>query len=150
MNRLWEGFLDNMGEAVISEVDVIVDSLCMGMFLSATYDIFRIFRRVIKHGSVLIAVEDYIFWVIWGILIFVFIFRFNNGEVRGYVFVSLITGAIIYTKSISIIVVNVISKILNFLINILLKKPVKVIKIIFGKAVAKRRKCRDGKKKEEN
>ena len=40
-------------------------SVAMGIALTLTYDLLRVFRRVVSHNSILIAMEDVCFWLVW-------------------------------------------------------------------------------------
>ena len=47
-------------------------SALLGVGLSLVYDVFRVFRAIIPHTSFLVAFEDIVFCLIWGLALFVF------------------------------------------------------------------------------
>lgn len=122
-----------MSEFIREEVSIFIEAAWQGMLIAVCYDVLRILRRIIKHKDIVVNIEDYVFWVIVGIAVFSMIFQNNDGVVRGYIFLALLTGAYIYHKSVSSFLVRYISKILNFVIALLLKKPLKWAKIIIKK-----------------
>lgn len=122
-----------MGDYISYEVSLFLEAAYYGIILGISYDILRVFRRIFKHKNFFVYIEDYLFWVIWGVLIFAFIFNYNDGIVRGYIFGAFLIGALLYTKSFSGFLVKYVSKIADFIVSLLLKKPIKVIKIYISK-----------------
>lgn len=122
-----------MSEFIQEEISVFLEAAWYGMFIAVFYDVLRVLRRVIKHSDIIVGIQDYLFWVIVGIVVFSMIFQSNDGIVRGYIFLALLIGAYVYNKSVSSFFVKYISKILNFILTLLLKKPLKWVKIIIRK-----------------
>ena len=122
-----------MSEFIQKEISVFLEAAWYGMFIAVFYDVLRILRRVIRHHDIIVGIQDYLFWVIVGITVFSMIFQSNDGIVRGYIFLALLMGAYVYHKSVSSFFVKYISKILNFIFTLLLKKPLKWAKIIIRK-----------------
>lgn len=114
-----------MGDFISHEIDLFLQSAYYGMILGASYDVLRILRRVIRHKNVIVYIEDYLFWVVWGIMLFALIFNYNDGNVRWYVFGAVILGGILYEKSFSTLIVNILT--------FLLKKPIKTVRMIIIK-----------------
>jgi membrane protein implicated in regulation of membrane protease activity len=122
-------------------------AMCAGMMLSAVYDVLRIFRNIIRHKNIFINIEDFIFWNFVGIFIYILIFIVNNGILRWFIIASAIVGAFIFHHGIGKYVVKFVSVILNYIINILLKKPFKKVTITLNKAVSKKGKVNESKNK---
>lgn len=122
-----------MGDFITQEVNVFLESAYYGMILGASYDVLRILRRIIKHKNFVVYIEDYIFWVVWGVILFALIFNYNDGDVRGYVFAAVVIGGILYEKSFSSFLVKYISLILNKILMFILKKPLKAVKMVIIK-----------------
>ena len=114
-----------MDELILEEINMFLEAAWSGMLIAVAYDVLRILRRIVKHWDWVVTVEDYLFWVIIGILVFAMIFQWNDGIVRGYVIVTLVFGAYLYHAAFSELLVKYASKILNFILTILLKKPLK-------------------------
>lgn len=134
-----------MGEFIVTDALLFLDALICGMLLAIVYDILRIFRRIIPHLNIIVSIEDFVYWNLSGIYIFAVMFGTNNGVIRGFFIVGAVIGAYIYKKSIGEFLVIIIADGINYIINIILKKPVnKVIMMI-----RKREETANGKKSTE-
>ena len=56
-------------------------SIVYGAELLFIYDFFRSIRRVWKHGKILTALEDHVFWVAGGIFLFSRLYLHNGQAV---------------------------------------------------------------------
>ena len=121
-------------------------AMCAGMILSAIYDVIRIFRKVIRHKMCVVNLEDFIYWNFVGVFIYALIFLVNSGILRWFIIASAMVGAFIFHYGIGKYLVRYISAILNFIINLLLKKPIKKVKITLKKI--KKGKMDESKKKQ--
>ena len=81
--------------------------IILGIIISFIFDIFRILRKKFKTSNFITYIEDILFWVISGFLIMISIFRFNNGELRFYLFIGLSIGILIYILLLTKLVNNV-------------------------------------------
>lgn len=119
-----------MSDFIRDEVSIFLEAAWNGMMIAVLYDVLRILRRVVKHSDVVVGIQDYIFWVAAGIMIFSMVFQSNDGVLRGYIFLALLLGACSYHKGFSPWLVQWLSKILSFFLTYLLKKPLKWAKIM--------------------
>ena len=106
--------------------------ILVGILIGIVFDIFRIIRRSFKTPDFITYIEDILFWIISGALLLFCIFTFNNGELRLYLFVSIILGNLLYLFTLS----KYFIKISTYLINILKKilyYPYSIIKKIIKK-----------------
>ncbi len=88
-------------------------SLGAGAAVTFVYDLFRIFRRVIPHGNIWIAFEDFFFWLgtaLWSFYIF---YMENNGEIRLYAILAMGAGMLVYHWLISEQLVKMVSSVLK-------------------------------------
>ena len=114
-----------------------------GVLLMFGYDLLRAVRRVFIHGSLLLALEDFIYWSAAGILAFGVIFLKNSGVVRGFSLCAMMMGMVLYQLSASRPVLKAVSGVLRFL-----KKVVgKFLKIIGRPLAFFAKKMRKGTKK---
>jgi len=97
------------------EVRTFFYSVMCGMLTGLIYDFFRIKRKTIKTGTLFIYLEDLVYWFIVAAVVFALIFYSNDGEIRGYIFIGIITGAVLYALLFSKVIVNVSVKLLNLL-----------------------------------
>lgn len=138
-----------MNRAILAELNFFIASFFWGVFLFFIYDCLLIFRNIIKHNGIITAIEDVVFWVVSGVLIFQMMYTKNHGTIRWYFIIGLALGMIVYRNTISNMVVTFVTtvtkKIIAFIRKVLtiLLKPFRfVIKRIqkFLRFVA--RKCK--------
>ncbi len=110
------------------QVYVFFWSIVIGIILALIFDFFRLMRRKGNTRNWVVYIQDIIYWFIVAIIIIASAFVTNDGELRGYMFVGYILGAIFYLMLFSKMFLNVIGKILDFIgdiakkcCNILLK-----------------------------
>lgn len=109
--------------------------IVVGIIISILFDVFRILRKVFKTPDFITYIEDIIFGVLAGVIIIYSIFKFNNGEIRSYLFVGIILGILFYLFTLSKMFIKFGDKILTFLKKILLF-PIKKA-LLFGKNILK-------------
>lgn len=122
-----------------------------GVVIGILFDGFRILRKTFKTPDLITYIEDILFWILSGIILLFTIFKFNNGEIRIYIFLGLIFGFILYLLTISkyfvklcVTVLSFIKKIIYTPFNIIFKfinkfviKPVFVVSIEIKRKVTK-------------
>lgn len=81
-----------MSAAVRQEALFFLASILTGIFLVWSYDLFRIFRRVVPHHMIAVSIEDLIYWLVVSLVIFGMIFEENSGALRGFAFVGILAG----------------------------------------------------------
>lgn len=113
-----------------------------GIIIGVLFDFFRILRKSFVTGNIITAIEDIIFWLLSGILILYSIFTYNNGIIRGYMFLGVLCGALLYMLTISKLFIKINVIIISFIkkaISIILR-PIKwildILKNIFLKPVS--------------
>lgn len=117
-----------MSQLILIEIYIFCSSIMLGIIMAIAYDVLRIFRRIIKRGLVLVAIEDVIALSIASIITFNMIFTNNSGNVRSYILVGIIIGILLYMVSISKFFVGVTSKYILILLQ-KLGKPFKMVSI---------------------
>lgn len=130
-----------MNHAITVELQFFQISVLWGVIILLGYDVLRIFRRLIKHDSFFIAVEDMIFWVLASLFIFAMMYRENNGIIRGFSIMGMAIGMVLYHYILSGFIVNLITKLIRTLIRpvaIVLNKGKKLFLSLYkkGKKVA--------------
>lgn len=128
-----------MNYAIISELAFFLVSVLWGSILLLTYDVLRIIRRLIKHGALILAFEDLIFWIAASIFIYSMIYRQNNGIIRGFSMAGMAIGMVLYHYLMDDYLVNLIVKVIRFLLRPL-SLAIKVVKkgILFITAKVKK------------
>ena len=110
-----------MSQSIVQEVDFLVHAGLLGISITFLYDSVRVIRRVIKHGNVLIAVEDFVFWMICSYLIFDMLMRENSGALRWFAIGGSLLGMIVFKGTLSHFYVKYGAFILNKTIEIIMK-----------------------------
>jgi spore cortex biosynthesis protein YabQ len=85
-----------MPVSIPAEVTFFLYSMLYGAAFFCAYDILRCIRRIFSHTVFWIAAEDLLFWMAEGILLFLMIFDKNSGSLRGFFFLGVILGAVLW------------------------------------------------------
>lgn len=113
-----------------------------GFLIGILFDIFRILRKSFKTTDLITYVQDILFWILTGFIVLYSIFKFNNGELRGFIFIGIFIGVAIYLLlfskafiKINLFIINIIKRIVYYIIIVPLKLILNIIKkIIFRPA----------------
>ena len=85
-----------MKETVTDPLLFFLVSILFGVCLQAIYDIIRGIRRVFYHKSVFLFIEDIGFGIFTAVMAFIFLCTYNDGELRGFFFLGIVVGMILY------------------------------------------------------
>lgn len=114
-----------------------------GFLIGLLFDVFRILRKSFKTADFITYLEDICFWIITGSIILYSIFKFNNGELRGYIFVGILCGVLIYMLifskifiKVNLFIINFIKRIYYFVIIIPISFVSKILKRIIFKPIS--------------
>lgn len=110
-----------------------------GIIIGLLFDFFRILRISFKTKDFVTYIEDFIFWLLTGIILLYSIFIFNNGEIRFFMFLGIIIGIVLYLLIVSKYIIKFSVTILNFikkLIAIPIKFIIKILKKIFFRPIS--------------
>ncbi len=127
--------------SILAEVRFLLVSILSGAGMILFYDIFRIFRRVIPHGTVWIAIEDFFYWVSCAVLIFAMLYQENDGLIRGFAMGGMVIGMFCYNHFLSPFLVKYAAKVLGVVVGfagktgMILLRPLKKIKKLLKKLV---------------
>lgn len=118
----------------MTQFNIFINFILTGFIIGILYDVFRILRKSFKTLDIVTYIQDIIFWILTGIILLYSIFTFNNGELRGYIFIGILSGAVLYMLLISkyficvtVKFIKFIKKIIFYPINILHKFILKYI-----------------------
>ncbi len=81
---------------IVQEFVTLGRACLLGAAMMACYDVIRIFRRLFTHGTAWVSVEDVIYWVIFGLAVFLLMYRETDGRIRGYILGGIISGILLY------------------------------------------------------
>lgn len=111
---------------------VFLCSLLIGSLLAIIFDFFRVLRRKGNTKNYAVYIQDIIYWIIVTFVIIISAFITNDGELRGYMFIGYILGAVIYIVTISPYVLKFSNKVLDFC-EYILKKTFSILNKSFNK-----------------
>ena len=92
-----------------------------GIGLGVLFDFFRALRKTFKTPDLVTYLEDIIYWILAGIIVLYNVWFFNDGEIRIYMILGILIGAVIYTLTLSTIFIK---------INYFIMSKIKIIKIL--------------------
>lgn len=99
----------------------------VGMVCALVFDTFRVSERFVRSAFFVSILKDILFWLVVTVLMFAICLKFNNGEIRFFMFVGVFAGALTYFNTLSKYVLNA----LYFVINFFKKIITFVFKILF-------------------
>ncbi len=106
-------------ETINLELRFFLASVLWGIILLVIYDGVRVFRRIVKHTKAAEWLEDILFWVISGCLIFRMMYQMNDGRIRSFSILGVTLGMIMYHYSVSSFLVKRMSQGIHGLIHII-------------------------------
>lgn len=106
-----------MSFIIMEELLLFLHALLAGVGLLMLYDVLRIFRRVVPHRGISVAIEDILYWIFNALCIFYMMYRENSGAVRGYMIAGIAIGMLGYNLTLSPYLVKGASKLLNAVIG---------------------------------
>lgn len=126
-----------MADLIYDEVELFTVCLLLGAALAAVYDGIRIFRMLFRHSDWLVDVEDLAYWILTGWMVFRTLFYYNRGALRGYAFLGLFLGVVIYMLTLSRLLLFFAAKVLPYWNRVkgCLKKPFAIFMNFLRKAL---------------
>ena len=106
---------------IINQGYIFVIFILNGFLIGILFDIFRILRKSFKTKDIVTYIEDILFWIITGIFLLYSVFRFNNGEIRLYMFIAILIGVLLYMLILSSYIIKINVKIITFVKNLFQK-----------------------------
>ncbi len=131
-----------MSQDIIHETVFFLHSVLTGAVIAFVYDWFLIARKLIKHGSLWISIEDFIFWLLCAFGVFYMLYRENNGVLRWFTIIGAMFGMICYKCMISRLFINIMSTCIHKIMWVLFRiiqvvvKPIKWLFSRMGKLTA--------------
>ena len=111
-------------EQLYQQGEFFLASVITGIGILFVYDFFRILRCVWKPGKWRIFFEDFLFWTVSGVVVFLVAYQVNQGKLRSFCVIGLGLGMWLYHNGPSTFFVYIVSK--------CIKKIRKVIRTVFG------------------
>ena len=130
--------LDNVA---LNQAYLFLIFILNGIIIGIIFDIFRILRQSFNTPNFVTYIEDVLFWIISLLTVLYTLFEFNNGEIRLYICIAILTGIIFYMIFFSKIIVKtsvsimkILKKVFGYIFKII-SYPVKIIWHIIEKCL---------------
>ena len=136
-----------VSETIAGEGSLLLASRCFGAALMMLYDIVRIFRNIVKHGTILMAVEDILYWLLCAVGIFAMLYQENDGLLRWFVLGGVAVGMLLENSLVSPFVIRIFVRVIRAWLKIIQKmlrffgRPLKKLCLFFRKELKKIRKA---------
>jgi len=103
------------GFGIAEQTRVFILAFGFGFLLGIVYDTLRVIRMLFADTKKLIAVQDIVFSLITFFAVFNFFLVVNKGEFRGFFFLSIALGVLLYRLSFGAFVLFLFDKVFLFL-----------------------------------
>lgn len=110
-------------------------TVLMGMAAGFLFDLERVWRRLVRPGSIAVKVADVLFILFAGVGLIIGIFYASWGELRLYLLLGIACGAILYSRLASPAVSRLVEKMLRYAARIILAVAAAVRAVLHGIAV---------------
>ena len=110
-----------MEDLAQSQAYVFAIYILSGILIGILFDIFRVYRRSFKTPDFITYIQDILFWFFTGMFLLYVIFKFNNGELRWYIFLGALLGTLLYMLAFSKHFIKINVAILTFIKSIFIK-----------------------------
>lgn len=127
---------------IMNQVYLFLIFIVNGVIIGILFDFFRILRKSFKTKDGITYFEDLLFWILTGFSILYFIFVFNNGEIRLFMFLGIAVGITLYMLIFSSLFIKINVTIITFFKKVFVKIfeiiliPFKFIKKLFFKPIS--------------
>lgn len=109
-----------------------------GVVCGVVFDAFRVSERVKRSCLFVLVVKDIVFWLAVTVFMFAICLKFNNGEIRFFMFVAMFFGATLYFGTISRFVIAVmlfVATVIKKLLSVLVVIPLRFLLRLVNKPV---------------
>ena len=131
--------MNTVSPQITDELRVLLISFLSGAVLVTVYDVFRICRKVLRHPTALVIIEDISYGVFCAIAVAGVYYEVNEGMIRGFALFGMAAGMLVDDLLLSPLLIYIICGLIGkleklflkpfrFLKN-LLKKIIKLVKI---------------------
>lgn len=110
--------------SISTQLNLIIFSILAGVLTGMLFDLYRVFRGFRNPNKILTFFEDTLFWILTGIIVFIFLLLTNYAYMRGYVYIAIAAGIFLYMGLLSGLFIKAQYKVI--------KNVTKFIRIIFN------------------
>ena len=77
------------------EIYTFLCAVWIGCIVWGGYTVLRVLRKIIPHKTIWITIEDFVFWILSSLYIFMAVVRISEGVFRWYVLAAMLLGVIV-------------------------------------------------------
>lgn len=104
---------------IVIQIKYFVSTVAVGFLIGIFYDIYRLSRQDKFKRNILSSISDFLFWILMSIVVFIFMLKTNNLNLRYYSFFGMLFGYLVYSSCISKYLYNILNKLLYVIIKLL-------------------------------
>lgn len=105
-----------MQNSVIYELSVFGGAGATGALLAFLYDMFRLKRRIVRTKSIIVHIEDILYWFCAAAILFMSSYVLSSGETRPYFYIGSFIGGLIYFGVLSKPVLWLLTIVINVIV----------------------------------
>ena len=103
-----------MDVTLASQVQGFVASLVVGALLGLYYDVFRLYRTMVKCEKTHIFFQDVFYFASSALLVFLLARAVNYGEVRFYILLGVAVGWCVYHFTVGLLTIRIFTAVIHF------------------------------------
>ena len=84
-----------------TQFNLLFFSLLAGIITGVLFDLYRVFRGLENPNIVVTFIQDTLFWILTGIIVFIFLLSTNHAYMREYVYITIAAGVLLYMALLS-------------------------------------------------
>ena len=104
-----------MNEIVSSQALIFITSVEVGIVMGMIFDLIRVIRKIIKHPNFFVQIEDLLYWIVCGLIGFYMLYVSNYADIRAFIFIGIILGAVLYFATFSIVFMKAATAVINYI-----------------------------------
>lgn len=110
-----------MNQIISSQARLFITSVQIGIMMGIVFDLIRIVRKIVRHPSFFVQLEDMLYWIFCGFTGFYMLYICNYADIRPYIFIGIILGALLYFLTFSIVFMKIMTQVIYYVKNIFYK-----------------------------
>ena len=110
-----------MSPIITNQSVLFLTSVEIGVLMGILFDLIRIFRKLLKHPNFLVQMEDMLYWIICGFIGFYMLYVCNYAEIRPFIFIGILLGAIFYFMTFSVIFMKIATIVIHYIKELIRK-----------------------------
>lgn len=101
------------------QITLFFFSIINGMAIGVLYDFYRVIRGFEEPGKIITALQDILFWILTGIIIFILMLYTNYAYMSFNVFLYNGLGLVLYFKILSKHTITIVDKLIDLIVTVI-------------------------------